>query len=68
MNRVRIVPDVSHRSELPMLEAARRGTTPILLSHGACQAIVDHPRCASDAVIKAIADKGGMMGIFMMSF
>jgi membrane dipeptidase len=68
MNRVRIVPDVSHGSEPTMLEAARRSTTPILLSHGACKAIVDHPRCASDAVIKAIADKGGMMGIFMMSF
>lgn len=68
MNRVGLVPDVSHGSELTMLEAARRSTTPILLSHGACKAIVDHPRCASDTVIKAIADKGGMMGIFMMSF
>lgn len=68
MNRVRIVPDVSHGSEPTMLEAARRSKTPILLSHGACKAIVDHPRCASDTVIKAIADKGGMIGIFMMSF
>lgn len=68
MNRVRIVPDVSHGSEPTMLEAARRSTTPILLSHGACKAIVDHPRCASDTVIRAIADQGGMMGIFMMSF
>lgn len=68
MNRVGIVPDVSHGSEPTMLEAARRSTTPILLSHGACKAIVDHPRCASDTVIRAIADKGGMMGIFMMSF
>jgi membrane dipeptidase len=68
MNRVGLVPDVSHGSELTMLEAARRSMTPILLSHGACKAIVDHPRCASDTVIKAIADKGGMMGIFMMSF
>lgn len=68
MNRVGIVPDVSHGSEPTMLEAAKRSTTPILLSHGACKAIVDHPRCASDAVIRAIADKGGMMGVFMMSF
>lgn len=68
MNRVGIIPDVSHGSEPTMLEAARRSTTPILLSHGACKAIVDHPRCASDTVIRAIADKGGMMGIFMMSF
>ncbi len=68
MNRLRIVPDVSHGSEPTMLEAARRSATPIALSHGACKAIVDHPRCASDQVIRAIADKGGVMGIFMMSF
>ncbi|MDO7835747.1 membrane dipeptidase [Sphingobium sp. HBC34] len=68
MNRVGIMPDVSHGSEPTMLEAARRSSTPILLSHGACKAIVNHPRCASDTVIRAIADKGGMMGIFMMSF
>lgn len=68
MNRVGIVPDVSHGSEATMLEVAQRSSTPVLLSHGACKAIVDHPRCASDAVIRAIAEKGGMMGIFMMSF
>jgi membrane dipeptidase len=68
MNRLRIVPDVSHGSEPTMLEAAHRSKTPILLSHGACKAIVEHPRCASDTVIRAIADRGGMMGIFMMSF
>jgi membrane dipeptidase len=68
MNRLGIIPDVSHGAEPTMLEATRRSKTPILLSHGACKAIVDNPRCASDTVIRAIADKGGMMGIFMMSF
>lgn len=68
MNRLRILPDVSHGSEPTMLEAARASRTPIVISHGACKAIVDHPRCASDAAIRAVADRGGMMGIFMMSF
>ena len=68
MNRVRLVPDVSHGSEATMQEAARQSRTPIILSHGACKAIVDHPRCASDAAIRVIATKGGVMGIFMMSF
>lgn len=68
MNRLRILPDVSHGSEATMLEAARLSRTPIVLSHGACKAIVNHPRCASDEAIRAIADRGGMMGIFMMSF
>lgn len=68
MNRLRILPDVSHGSEPTMLEAARLSKTPIVLSHGACKAILDHPRCASDTVIRAIAAKGGVVGIFMMSF
>ncbi len=68
MNRLRILPDVSHGSDATMLEAARASTTPIALSHGAARAIVDHPRCAPDPVIRAIADRGGVMGVFMMSF
>lgn len=68
MNRLRILPDVSHGAEATMLDTARLSKTPIILSHGAAKAIVDHPRCASDAAIRAIAAKGGMMGLFMMSF
>jgi membrane dipeptidase len=68
MNRLRILPDVSHGSEATMIEAATSSRTPIVISHGACKAIVDHPRCASDAAIRAVAERGGMMGIFMMSF
>lgn len=68
MNRLRLLPDVSHGAEATMLDAARLSKTPIILSHGAARALVDHPRCASDAVIRAIAAKGGMMGLFMMSF
>lgn len=68
MNRLRLLPDVSHGAVATMLDVARLSTTPIVLSHGAARALVDHPRCAPDSVIRAIADKGGMMGLFMMSF
>ncbi|MBN8810276.1 MULTISPECIES: membrane dipeptidase [unclassified Sphingomonas] len=68
MNRLRILPDVSHGSVPTMIEAATRSKTPIALSHGAARAIVDHPRCAPDEAIRAIAGRGGVMGIFMMSF
>lgn len=68
MNAVRMLPDVAHGSEATMLEAAAASRTPILYSHGACRAIVDHPRCISDRAIRAIADRGGVIGIFMMSF
>lgn len=68
MNRLRILPDVSHGSVATMLEAARLSRTPLVYSHGACRAILDHPRCIPDQAIRAIADRGGVIGIFMMSF
>ncbi len=68
MNRVGVIPDVSHAAEPTALDVARATRRPFILSHGACKAIVDHPRCASDAVIRAVADRGGVMGVFMMSF
>lgn len=68
MNRVAILPDVAHGSEATMIEAAEASRTPIVYSHGACRAIVDHPRCITDRAIRAIADRGGVVGIFMMSF
>ncbi|WP_225421199.1 membrane dipeptidase [Sphingomonas parva] len=68
MNRLRILPDVSHGSVATMLEAARLSRSPIVYSHGACRAILDHPRCIPDEAIRAIADRGGVIGIFMMSF
>ena len=68
MNRLAILPDVSHGSDATILQAARLSKTPIAYSHGACRAIVDHPRCISDANIRAIASGGGIVGIFMMSF
>jgi membrane dipeptidase len=68
MNRLRLLPDVSHGSVPTMLDTAKLSRTPVVLSHGAARALVDHPRAAPDEVIRAIADKGGMMGVFMMSF
>lgn len=68
MNRLRILPDVSHGSEATMLEAAKASRTPIVYSHGACRAIVDNPRCIPDSAIRSISERGGVIGIFMMSF
>jgi len=68
MNRVGILPDVAHGSVATINEAARRSTSPVVYSHGACRALLDHPRCINDEGIRAIAEKGGVVGIFMMSF
>ncbi len=68
MDELRIVPDVSHASDATALDVTRASTSPVILSHGAARALVPNARCAPDEVIRAIADTGGVMGVFMMSF
>ena len=68
MNALGLIPDLSHASEPTTLDVARATKRPAILSHGAARAIVPSPRCASDAMIRAIADGGGAVGVFMMSF
>jgi len=68
MNELRVLPDVSHASDLTSLDVAQASTTPVVLSHGAARALVPNARCAPDEVIRAVAETGGVMGIFMMSF
>ena len=38
------------------------------MSHGAARALVNNARCTPDDVIKGVANSGGVMGVFMMSF
>lgn len=68
MNRIGLLPDVSHGSPATIRETAEASRSSVVYSHGACRALLDHPRCITDEGIKAIADKGGVVGIFMMSF
>ncbi len=68
LNRLSIIPDVSHSSDQTALDVVKASKKPVILSHGAARAIVNNARCAPDNVIRAIADSGGVMGIFMMSF
>lgn len=68
LNDAHILIDVSHSSPQTALDVAKISQSPIVQSHGAARAIVKHARCSPDKVIRAIADTGGVFGIFMMSF
>jgi membrane dipeptidase len=63
MNRVGMVVDISHTAERTSLDAIRVSRQPVLITHSNCRALVAHPRCKSDKVIKAVAERGGVMGI-----
>ncbi|SFJ26291.1 dipeptidase [Thermoflavimicrobium dichotomicum] len=63
-----IVLDVTHLNDegfWDVMEAARH---PVIASHSNCRSICPSPRNLSDDQIKAIAEKGGVIGINAVSF
>lgn len=63
MNRAGMAVDVSHCSERTSLDAIALSARPVLVTHSNCHALVAHPRCKSDAVLRALAARGGVMGL-----
>ncbi len=63
MNRVGMAVDVSHCGERTTLDAIAASSKPVLITHSNCHALVGHPRCKSDTVLRAMAARGGVMGI-----
>ena len=66
MNRVGIIVDTPHSGEQTTLDAARASQKPIMASHTAARAILDHMRCKSDEALKAIADTDGLVGVYVL--
>jgi hypothetical protein len=59
---VRMVVDISC-SDRTSLDALAVLHKPVLVTHSNCRALVAHPRCKPDAVIRQLAARGGVMGI-----
>lgn len=63
MNRLRILIDVSHCRDQVTLDAIKYSKVPVVASHANARAVVAIPRNKSDEQIKALADKGGVIGL-----
>jgi len=63
MNKVGMLVDVSHSGDRTTLDAIALSAKPIAITHSNCRALVNHPRLKTDEAIKAMAAKGGVMGI-----
>jgi membrane dipeptidase len=68
MNAMGIIPDLSHASVQTGLDVVKTSKKPVIISHTGCRALVRNARCAPDEVIKGVADSGGVIGLFAMSF
>lgn len=60
--------DLSHGGARTMDEAIAAATRPPTISHTGCRALFDHPRNTGDATLRALADKGGVAGVYFMPF
>ncbi|MBW0006460.1 MAG: membrane dipeptidase, partial [Sphingomonas sp.] len=60
--------DLSHGGARTMAEAAAYAKRPLVISHTGARALTDHPRNTADETIKAVADKGGVVGVYFMPF
>lgn len=63
MNEVGMLVDVSHCGDRTTLDAIALSPKPIAITHSNCRALNNHPRLKTDEAIRALAAKGGVMGI-----
>src|SRR5262245_11443947 len=63
MNSRGIGIDLSHVGHVSALEAAERSTAPVLLTHANSRTISDVPRNKSDALMRSVAERGGIIGL-----
>lgn len=69
MNDLGMMVDVSHASDKAFWDVMEVSRQPVIASHSNARAICAHPRNLSDEQVKAIALKGGVIGInFYPSF
>ena len=68
LNRLNILLDLSHAGPRMIAEGIAASKSPMAITHTGCRALVDLPRNTHDSSLKALADRGGVAGIFFMPF
>lgn len=58
-----IIIDVSHLSDKGFWDVYHHSKKPFIATHSNCRSICNHPRNLTDEMIKALDERGGVMGI-----
>jgi membrane dipeptidase len=66
MNRLGMLVDVSHISDKAFYDVLALSKAPVIASHSSVRALCNHPRNMSDAMIRALAAKGGVIQICIL--
>ena len=68
MNKVGVAIDLSHANPATTADAIALSKKPVVMTHAGCSAIHPHPRNKSDEQLRALADKGGVLGIYDLPY
>ena len=68
MNAEGVGVDLSHCGHKTTAEGIAASVKPPLITHTGCNAIHEHPRNKYDSELKALADKGGVVGLYLMPY
>lgn len=68
LNAAGIIVDLAHCGQRTTADAIEHSRRPVAISHSGCRAVADRPRSKLDADLKKMADKGGVLGIYLMPF
>ena len=68
MNSLGILVDLSHCGRRTAMDAIRVSSKPVAFTHTGCAALADHPRNRTDAELRAVAERGGVAGIYVMPY
>jgi microsomal dipeptidase-like Zn-dependent dipeptidase len=63
MNRLGMMVDISHVADKTFYDALETSQAPLIASHSACRDITNVPRNMTDEMIKALAQKGGVVQV-----
>lgn len=66
MERLSMLIDLSHLSEAGFWHVMEVARGPVMVSHANCRSAFDHPRNLSDEQIRAIAERGGVVGVHFL--
>jgi membrane dipeptidase len=68
MNALGIAVDLSHCGTQTTADGIATSIRPPLITHSGCREVYRHPRSKEDRELKAMAEKGGVIGIYFMPF
>jgi membrane dipeptidase len=68
INEAKVVLDLSHAGQKTIAEGIAASKAPPAITHSGCRSLVENPRNTFDAEMRALANKGGVFGVYLMPF